>query len=84
MRERSALQVFFAFLKLGATSFDGPIAHVGYFRDEFVVRRRWVNDAGGRVSMRSARRVVLSPPSSGARAIPPGLAQALCALEQDL
>lgn len=33
-----------AFLKLGLTSFGGPIAHLGYFRDEFVVRRRWLNE----------------------------------------
>ena len=34
------LGVFLAFLKLGCTSFGGPIAHLGYFREEFVVRRR--------------------------------------------
>jgi chromate transporter len=45
MRERSALEVLFAFLKLGVTSFGGPIAHIGYFREELVVRRRWVDDA---------------------------------------
>lgn len=33
-----------AFLKLGLTSFGGPIAHLGYFRAELVERRRWVND----------------------------------------
>lgn len=35
-------EVFFAFLKLGLTSFGGPIAHIGYFRKEFVERRRWL------------------------------------------
>jgi chromate transporter len=45
MRERSALEVFLTFLKLGLTSFGGPIAHIGYFRQEVVVRRRWVDDA---------------------------------------
>jgi chromate transporter len=45
MREGSALEVFFTFLKLGLTSFGGPIAHIGYFREEIVVRRRWVDDA---------------------------------------
>lgn len=45
MRERSALEVFLAFLKLGVTSFGGPVAHLGYFREEFVVRRRWLTDA---------------------------------------
>ncbi|MGO9932506.1 MAG: chromate efflux transporter [Steroidobacteraceae bacterium] len=44
MRERSALEVFLTFLKLGLTSFGGPIAHIGYFREEIVVRRRWVDD----------------------------------------
>jgi chromate transporter len=45
MRERSALEVFLVFLKLGVTSFGGPVAHLGYFRSEFVVRRRWLGDA---------------------------------------
>jgi chromate transporter len=45
MRAGSALEVFFTFLKLGLTSFGGPIAHIGYFREEIVVRRRWVDDA---------------------------------------
>jgi chromate transporter len=34
-----------SFLKLGLISFGGPIAHLGYFREEFVRRRRWVDDA---------------------------------------
>nr|WP_235919168.1 chromate efflux transporter [Aureimonas psammosilenae] len=37
--------MFRAFLKLGFTSFGGPIAHLGYFRDELVIRRRWVDEA---------------------------------------
>lgn len=37
-------EVFAAFLKLGLTSFGGPIAHLGYFRDELVVRRGWIAD----------------------------------------
>jgi len=45
MRERSALEVLLTFLKLGLTSFGGPIAHIGYFREDIVVRRRWVSDA---------------------------------------
>ena len=36
----SVAEVFAAFLKLGLTSFGGPIAHLGYFRDEFVERRK--------------------------------------------
>lgn len=37
-------EVFLAFLRLGLTSFGGPIAHLGYFREEFVVRRKWLSD----------------------------------------
>jgi len=39
-------EVFLTFLKLGLTSFGGPIAHLGYFRDELVVRRKWIDEAG--------------------------------------
>lgn len=42
----TAGEVFRVFLKLGVTSFGGPIAHLGYFRDELVVRRRWIDEAG--------------------------------------
>ena len=41
----SAAEVFAAFLKLGFTSFGGPVAHLGYFRDEFVNRRAWLTDS---------------------------------------
>ena len=41
----TALEVFRVFLKLGLTSFGGPVAHLGYFRDEFVVRRKWLDEA---------------------------------------
>ncbi|MBV9974172.1 MAG: chromate efflux transporter [Hyphomicrobiales bacterium] len=37
-------EVFLAFLKLGLTSFGGPVAHLGYFRAEFVERRRWLDE----------------------------------------
>ena len=40
----SAIEVLAAFLKLGLTSFGGPVAHIGYFRREFVERRRWLDD----------------------------------------
>ncbi|MCP1240817.1 chromate efflux transporter [Acetobacter lovaniensis] len=43
-RPGSALEVLLIFLRLGVTCFGGPIAHIGYFRDEFVVRRRWLNE----------------------------------------
>jgi chromate transporter len=39
------LEVFIAFLRLGLTSFGGPIAHLGYFRQEFVARRHWLDEA---------------------------------------
>ena len=38
--------VFLAFLALGLTSFGGPVAHIGYFREAFVVRRRWLDERG--------------------------------------
>jgi len=38
------IMVFLIFLRLGLTSFGGPIAHLGYFRDEFVTRRKWLSE----------------------------------------
>jgi chromate transporter len=43
-RPGSPLEVLRVFLKLGLTCFGGPIAHIGYFRDEFVVRRKWIDE----------------------------------------
>ncbi|NNV09446.1 chromate transporter, partial [Geobacillus sp. MMMUD3] len=40
----SAWEVFRVFLRLGVTSFGGPIAHLGYFRTEAVERRKWLDD----------------------------------------
>ena len=40
----SPLEVLLVFLKLGVTCFGGPIAHIGYFREEFVVRRHWLDE----------------------------------------
>ncbi len=37
-------QIFLIFLRLGLTSFGGPIAHLGYFREEFVLKRRWLSE----------------------------------------
>ncbi len=42
--DRSAWAVFLIFLRLGLTSFGGPVAHLGYFRDEFVIRRQWLTE----------------------------------------
>ena len=41
-----AWEVLLIFLRLGCTSFGGPVAHIGYFRAEFVERRRWVPESG--------------------------------------
>lgn len=43
-RAGRAGEVFLAFLRLGVTSFGGPIAHLGYFRDDLVLRRKWMDD----------------------------------------
>ena len=45
MTLRPALNVLLIFLRLGCTSFGGPVAHIGYFRAEFVQRRRWLPEA---------------------------------------
>lgn len=42
--DRSPWAVFLVFLRLGLTSFGGPVAHLGYFRDEFVTRRQWLTE----------------------------------------
>src|SRR5258708_7912851 len=45
MPERgSALEVLRIFLRLGLTSFGGPVAHLGYYRAEFVERRKWLDE----------------------------------------
>jgi chromate transporter len=41
----SPFEVLTIFLRLGCTSFGGPVAHIGYFRAEFVERRRWIPEA---------------------------------------
>ncbi|MEO8134430.1 MAG: chromate efflux transporter [Betaproteobacteria bacterium] len=43
-RSRAVLEVLAVFFRLGLTSFGGPVAHLGYFRDEFVARRRWLDE----------------------------------------
>ena len=45
-RQPSAWQVLAVFLRLGLTSFGGPVAHLGYFRTEFVERRQWLSERG--------------------------------------
>jgi chromate transporter len=43
-RSGSPREVLLAFAKLGVSCFGGPIAHIGYFREEFVIRRRWIDE----------------------------------------
>lgn len=42
---RSPIQVFLVFLKLGFTAFGGPVAHLAFFREEFVVRKKWITES---------------------------------------
>jgi chromate transporter len=42
--DQNLWSVFLIFLRLGLTSFGGPVAHLAYFREEFVTRRRWLNE----------------------------------------
>jgi chromate transporter len=46
MQHRPALETLRAFGRLGCTSFGGPVAHIGYFRTEFVTRRAWLDERG--------------------------------------
>jgi chromate transporter len=41
----SPLSIFLVFLRLGCTSFGGPIAHLGYFRADLVAKRQWLTEA---------------------------------------
>ena len=43
-RRPAAAEVFWTFLRLGLTSFGGPVAHLGYFRAECVERRKWLDE----------------------------------------
>jgi chromate transporter len=43
-QRRAVWEIFRAFLKLGLTSFGGPIAHLGYLRHEFVEKRHWLDE----------------------------------------
>lgn len=73
-RSGSAAEVLLAFLKLGLTSFGGPIAHLGYYRNEFVLRRRWLEEGayGDLVSLCQ----FLPGPASSQVALSIGLARA--------
>ncbi|MEJ2246117.1 MAG: chromate efflux transporter [Acidobacteriota bacterium] len=43
-KNRTIVEILWIFLKLGCTSFGGPVAHLGYFRNEFVERRKWLSE----------------------------------------
>jgi chromate transporter len=43
-QKSSVSEVFLVFLRLGLTLFGGPVAHLGYFREEFVARRKWLDE----------------------------------------
>ncbi len=43
-KRSSVWSIFLIFLRLGLTSFGGPVAHLGYFREEFVARRQWLSE----------------------------------------
>lgn len=59
----SPAEVFNAFLRLGLTSFGGPVAHIGYFHTEFVERRRWL-DAGSYAEYVAMAQFLPGPASS--------------------
>src|ERR1700728_1753924 len=42
---RGPLEVFLVFLRLGCTSFGGPVAHLGYYRADLVAKRQWLSEA---------------------------------------
>ncbi len=68
-----AWTIFHVFLRLGVTSFGGPIAHRGYFRAEFVARRRWISE--GRYSDLIALCQFLPGPASSQVGMAIGLAR---------
>lgn len=67
-------EVFRAFLKLGLTSFGGPIAHLAYYRREFVERRRWLDE--GRFAQLLALAQFLPGPASSQLGFSIGLLRA--------
>jgi hypothetical protein len=72
---RPLLEVLLVFLRLGLTSFGGPVAHLGYFRGEFVERRKWLDEAANgwmkRLTSISSRFVNSSPARRAVRSASP-------------
>ena len=60
---RRLIEVLLVAFKLGLTSFGGPVAHLGYFRDEYVTRRRWLDD-GAYADLVALCQVLPGPASS--------------------
>lgn len=52
---KSLLEILLVSTRLGLTSFGGPIAHLGYFREEYVSRRKWLNQRIENCSCRRSR-----------------------------
>ncbi|MBI3283979.1 MAG: chromate efflux transporter [Burkholderiales bacterium] len=61
--ERGAWAVFLIFLRLGLSSFGGPVAHLAYFHNEFVLRRRWLS-AGSYADLVALCQALPGPASS--------------------
>jgi hypothetical protein len=76
-RSGSTADVFAAFLRLGLTSFRGPIAHLGYFQEEFVVRRKWL-DEKTYVDLVALSQFLPRPASSKVGIAPAAIARRLC------
>lgn len=74
MGTHAVIEVATAFLRLGCTAFGGPFAHLGYFRAEFVERRRWLTDAAWTDTVAMCQ--VLPGPSSTQTAFAIGLRRA--------
>jgi chromate transporter len=74
MGARAVIEVATAFLRLGCTAFGGPFAHLGYFRAEFVERRRWLTEPAWTDTVAMCQ--VLPGPSSTQTAFALGLRRA--------
>jgi hypothetical protein len=62
-------EVFAAFFNLGCTAFGGPIAHLGYFQNEFVIRRKWMIDGEAYADLVALCQFLPGPASSQVAAL---------------
>jgi hypothetical protein len=74
-RQVSVLEILWVSTRLGLTSFGGPIAHLGYFHEEYVNRRKWV-DEQSYADLCPARRAAWSDAQSALSA--PACSEASC------